>query len=300
MRILLSASAQPFVLKLGYFPKNIRCQQMPPLLVTVTICTYNGERYLATTLDSVLAQTYPNMEVVIVDDGSCDSTVSIIKQYAERDSRIRWFVQKNAGLPASRNFAFAQAHGDWIAIIDQDDLCYPDRLVKQIAAAEAHPSADLIFCGADYIDESGRKTGSHLPSFNLPNLFIQKGLASNLLLSQGCYVASVACFIRRAILNQLGPLDISLRYACDYEYFIRVGFEVDFAYTSETLVAWRRHAEQQTKTNLKRYIEVRSVIRRYFLNNAVSFNIQLIMAINFGRTFVAEAYHKLRNRFELA
>lgn len=266
-------------------------------LVTVTICTYNGEHYLAKTLDSVLAQTYPNMEIVVIDDGSHDDTVSIIKQYAERDSRIRWFIRENAGLPASRNYAFAQAKGEWIAIIDQDDLCYPERLARQVAVAKTYPSADLIFCGIDYIDEADRKIGSHLPSFSLPDSFIQKELASNLLLSQGCYVGSIACFIKRTVVNRLGPLDTSLQYACDYEYFIRAGFEVNFAYTAETLVAWRRHAGQQTNTNLKRYKEVRSVMRRHFSNSMVNFGTQLTIARNFVKSFAAEVYHKSRNRF---
>ena len=69
-------------------------------LVTVAICTYNGEQYISDTLDSVLAQTYHNWEIVIVDDGSSDGTVAIIRRYAERDGRIRFFVRKNMGLPA--------------------------------------------------------------------------------------------------------------------------------------------------------------------------------------------------------
>lgn len=276
--------------------KYIRPQKMILPLVTVTICTYNGERYLATTLDSVLAQTYPNMEVVVVDDGSRDGTVSIIKQYAERDSRIRWFVQENAGLAASRNFAFAQARGDWIAIIDQDDLCYPERLTKQVAVAVAYPSAGLIFCNTHYIDEVGKNIGNHLSSFALPVSLIPKNLASNLLLSQGCYVDSEACFIKRTTVNHLGPLDESLRYACDYEYFIRAGFEADFAYTTDILAAWRIHAGQETHTNLKRFKEVRSVLRRHFSHAEVTFDTQLSIAQKFARSFAAEAYHKICNR----
>jgi glycosyltransferase involved in cell wall biosynthesis len=265
-------------------------------LVTVAICTYNGERYLTATLDSVLAQTYPNMEVVIVDDGSCDSTISIIKQYAEHDSRIRWFSRENAGLPASRNYAFAQAQGEWIAIIDQDDLCYPERLARQVAVATAHPSAGLVFCNTHYIDSEGRNLGNHLSSFNLPDSFIPRKLAANLLLSKGCYVDSEACFIRRTTVNRLGPLDESLRYACDYDYFIRAGFEVDFAYTSDTLAAWRIHAGQETCTNLDRFKEVRSVLMRHFSHSGVFFGTRLAILWKFVKSFAAEVYYKVRNR----
>ena len=265
-------------------------------LITVVICTYNGERYLAATLDSVLAQTYLNMEVVIVDDGSSDGTVSIIKQYAERDSRIHWFARRNAGLPASRNYAFAQARGEWIAIIDQDDLCYPERLAKQVAVAETYPSAGLIFCNAHFIDEIGRNIGNHFSPFTLPDLFIPKNQASNLLLSQGCYVGSLTCFIKRTTVNHLEPLDESLRYACDYDYFIRAGFEIDFAYTTDTLAAWRIHAGQETNTNLNRYKEVRSVLKRHFSHARVTFDTRLAIAWKFIRSFVAEAYHRICNQ----
>lgn len=264
-------------------------------LVTVTICAYNGERYLAATLDSVLAQTYQNMEVVVVDDGSRDGTVSVIKQYAERDSRIRWFVRENAGLPASRNYAFAQAKGDWIAIIDQDDLCYPERLAKQVAVAEAYPSACLIFCDTHYIDEVGKITGNHLSSFTLPDSFIPKGVAGNLLLIMGCYIDSEACFIKRATINCLGPLDESLRYACDYEYFIRAGLECDFAYTRDTLAAWRIHPAQESVTNHNRFKEYRSVLVRYFSHDRVTLSTRLIIIFNFVRSQGGEAYRMARN-----
>ena len=265
-------------------------------LVTVTICTYNGEQFLPETLNSVLAQTYANTEVVIVDDGSRDGTVSIIKEYAERDSRIRWFSRENAGLPASRNFAFTQARGEWIAIIDQDDLCYPERLQRQIAIAEAYPSAGLIFCNTDYIDSKGVLIGSHFSKFILPDSFIPKGIAANLLLRQGCYVDSEACFIKRTTVNHLGPLDELLRYACDYEYFIRAGFDVDFAYTTETLAAWRIHTEQLSAKDLNRFKEIRDVLAQYFWHTRLTIYTQMVISLKIVRLLAAEAYHVIRNR----
>ena len=269
-------------------------------LVTVAICTYNGERYLGATLDSVLAQTYPTMEVVAVDDGSRDGTLSIIRQYAERDSRIRWFRRENAGLPASRNYAFAQARGEWIAIIDQDDLCYPERLARQVAVAAAHPSAGLVFCDTHYIDAVGRNIGNHLSAFTLPDSFIPKGQAANLLLSKGCYVDSEACFIKRTTVSRLGPLDESLRYACDYEFFIRAGFEFDFAYTRETLAAWRVHAGQESAINRNRFRESRSVSGRYFSHAGVTLRTRFAIARNLARSLAAEAYREARNRLGFA
>lgn len=272
---------------------------IPLPLITVVICTYNGERYLAATLDSVLTQTYPNMEVVIVDDGSSDATVSIIRQYVERDSRIRWFARKNAGLPASRNYAFTQAQGEWIAIIDQDDLCYPERLVRQVAVAADYPSAGLVFCDTHLIDEMGKIISNHLAPFTLPDLFIPKGLVAHLLLTKGCYVSTQACFIKRSTVKQMGLLDESLRYACDYEYFIRAGLEFDFAYTRDTLSAWRVHPEQESATNRNRFKEVRSVLGHYISYTGMTLGTRLAIAQHFGKQLAAELCYKARGKLQL-
>jgi glycosyltransferase involved in cell wall biosynthesis len=264
-------------------------------LVTVAICTYNGEQYISDTLDSVLAQTYNNWEIVIVDDGSSDGTVAIIRRYAKRDGRIRFFVRKNMGLPASRNFSFKQARGEWIAIIDQDDLCYPDRLKKQVEVAANFPSAGLIFCDTDYIDEVGQNIGSHLHSFSLPGPLIPKGVAGHLLIIKGCYVDSEACFIKRTTVDCLGPLDESLLYACDYEYFIRAGLKYDFAYTCETLSAWRIHPKQESVTNFNRFKEYRSVLNKYLLHSEVNLYLKLIIIFNLVRSHGGEIYRELQN-----
>ena len=120
---------------------------------------------------------------------------------------------------------------------------------------------------------------------------------ANLLLSKGCYVDSEACFIKRTTVNRLGPLDESLRYACDYEYFVRAGFEFDFAYTRDTLVAWRIHAGQESATNRNRYKESRAVLGRYFSHAGVTLSTRFVIARNYGRSLAAEIYHEARNRF---
>lgn len=263
-------------------------------IVTVTICTYNGERFLAATLESVLQQTLLDLEVVIVDDGSKDGTVALVKKYRQRDPRIRLFERENSGLPASRNFAFSQARGEWIAIIDQDDLCYPTRLARQLEVAGKYPTAGLVFCDTDHIDELDAVVGSHLHSYSLPDSFIPKGVAGHLLIQQGCYVDSEACFLRNSTVKSLGLLDESLRYACDYEYFIRVGLHFDFAYTREKLAAWRIHANQESATNANRFKEYRLVQERYFLHSAVDLRTRFRILINMGRSFVGERYRSLK------
>lgn len=267
---------------------------MESLLVTVIICTFNGEQYLEKTINSVLAQTYSNFEIVIVDDGSKDCTVSIIDSFAAKHDCIRPFYRGNHGLPASRNFAFTQAKGEWIAIIDQDDLCYPTRLARQMEIAQIHPSAGLVFCNTHYINESDEVIGEHLAKFKLPQDFIEKGMAANLLLRQGCYIDSESWFIKRETVQLIGALDESLRFACDYEYFIRAGFEVDFAYSPDVLAAWRIHANQATKTDRKRHIEVINVYKRFFWHRHVSLHSRMSLIVNLCKSFTVNAIVKFR------
>jgi glycosyltransferase involved in cell wall biosynthesis len=262
-------------------------------LVTVAICTFNGETYLEKTLDSALAQTYPNFEIVVVDDGSTDGTTGIIERYALEHVSIRPFYRSNHGLPASRNFAFACAKGDWIAIIDQDDLCYPTRLARQIEVAERYPTAGLVFCNTHYINESDDVIGDHMSRFNLPNGFIAKGLAANLLLREGCYIDSESCFIKRETVQALGALDETLRFACDYDYFIRAGFVVDFAYSADILAAWRIHASQASKTDARRFIEVYQVYRRYLWTSDVTLRTKASLISRLSKAFTLHLLQKL-------
>ena len=265
---------------------------MSPPLITVAICSFNGERYLERTLVSVLAQDYANFEVVIVDDGSTDGTISIIKRFAGRNECIRPFFRSNHGLPASRNFLFAQAKGSWIAIIDQDDLCYPTRLSRQLEIAESYPTAGVVFCNVHHINESDEVIGDYMSIFSLPESFIQKGKVGNLLLEQGCFSASASCFIKSATVKAVGAFDESLRYACDYDYFIRAGFAFDFAYTRDILAAWRSHSEQATRTYGRQGYEVRSVFWRYCQSRNTTVWTKTVLLGKIAKSFMRDAVRR--------
>nr|MDW8082158.1 glycosyltransferase family 2 protein [Candidatus Calescibacterium sp.] len=105
--------------------------------VSVILPVYNRERYLAQAIASVLNQTYGNIELIIVDDGSTDRSPTIIKDFARKDTRIRYaFHGKNCGVSAARNTALDMAQGEWIAVIDSDDAWHPERLEKLLGIAE--------------------------------------------------------------------------------------------------------------------------------------------------------------------
>ena len=120
-------------------------------LVSVILPVYNREKYLATAIESVLQQTYGNLELLIVDDGSRDRSPEIIKEYAAKDKRVRFVLHKeNRGVSAARNTALSMARGEWIALIDSDDAWHPERLEKLLKVVDGEEGVfvadDLLLC----------------------------------------------------------------------------------------------------------------------------------------------------------
>ena len=127
--------------------------------ISVVIPVYNQEKYLAETIESILAQTFRNFELILVDDGSKDKSAEIIQQYTQKDSRIMSILQANSGKPNALNAAASVAKGEYLAFMDHDDLMLPNRLESQLAFLEENPKIDACSCHCYYIDDDGRTMG---------------------------------------------------------------------------------------------------------------------------------------------
>lgn len=123
--------------------------------ISVAMSVYNGERFLAEAIESVLAQTFTDFEFLIVDDGSTDSSRKIIEAYAAKDARIRPIVRENRGLIASLNQMLAEARAPLVARMDADDVCLPERLARQAEFLHDHPDYGVVGCWTEDIDERG-------------------------------------------------------------------------------------------------------------------------------------------------
>ena len=150
---------------------------MSPTLITVIIGAYNAERYLGEAIESVLAQTHPNVELIVVDDGSTDRTGEIAESYGEP---VRCIRQPNGGMAASRNRAIPEARGEYLAFLDADDRFPPDKLERQLAVLEAQPELDIVyghvteFLSPD-LDEAARallRAPEHDVPWPTPNLML--------------------------------------------------------------------------------------------------------------------------------
>jgi teichuronic acid biosynthesis glycosyltransferase TuaG len=129
---------------------------MKETLVSIVMPAYNCERYIDESIDSVLAQRYRDWELLVIDDGSKDTTFQAINEFSKKDYRIKPLKnEKNMGVSATRNKGIELASGEWIAFLDSDDIWTPSKLEKQLEVAEKN-SAEFVFTGASYINEDGQ------------------------------------------------------------------------------------------------------------------------------------------------
>lgn len=234
--------------------------------ISVILCAYNAQAYLDTTIQSVLEQTFRDFELVVVDDGSTDSTGRIVAARAEQDPRIVYHYQPNEGFGGARNKAVALSRGDWIAIIDHDDLCLPRRLEIQLSAAERHPEAALIFCDTEHFLSDGTVVRRQFDSFNPCGQDLGAGAATDLLLERGCFVDSEAAFFRKELVAEVGGFRGDYRYINDYDFFLRVGSRHAFHGVDEVLARWRIHPGQLSQTARETMLREHIAVYREWLS----------------------------------
>ncbi len=142
-------------------------------LVTVIIPCYNMEPYLAETLESVIAQTYRNLEILVVDDGSKDGTARVAHEFAARDPRVKLLEQPNKGASAARNLGLDHTHGKYIALVDGDDWWLPTKIEKHVAHLEADPSVGVSFSATQFVSLDGKHLHCRFPkTHNLSDYYL--------------------------------------------------------------------------------------------------------------------------------
>lgn len=200
---------------------------------------YDGERYLADAIDSVLAQSFGDFEFLIVDDGSRDGTAAIIRDYAARDSRIRPIVRENRGLIASLNEMLETARAPLIARMDADDICRPDRFEKQVAFLSAHPDYGVVGSWSEDIGEHGqllqRGGEDHPLRHDEMLLAIQQG---------GQLICHPAAMYRRDIVLSVGGYHAAFRHCEDFDLWLRLASVTRMGNLAERLVRYRRYPGQ--------------------------------------------------------
>jgi glycosyltransferase involved in cell wall biosynthesis len=212
------------------FIPNMSKQNRPT--ITAVVAAYQAERFIAEALESILTQTRPPDEVVVVDDGSTDGTARELERFADR---VRIVRRPNGGCPAAFNTAFREARGDFVAMCGADDIWEPRKLEWQLEAIEAYPQADVFYGHAALV---GTVEGEHMQ----PR---ESGLLDSTSFRDGLfrenYVCAPSIVIRRALFERLGPF-VENFGADDYEYWFRcLRAGAHFYYDPRVLMRWRQH-----------------------------------------------------------
>jgi glycosyltransferase involved in cell wall biosynthesis len=206
--------------------------------VSVLMPVFNAERFLGEAIDSLTRQTFIDLEIIVVDDGSTDTSGAIAERCASADGRIKVLHQDNAGICVALNRAAGLARGDLIARLDADDTAQPDRLQMQVEFMDANPA--VVCCGSAirYIDEYGKELRRR--SFPLSNHEIQQQI-----LSRGCYAHSAVIY-RRAAFERVGSYRPSFDSVEDLDLFLRLSEAGEMANLPDHLCAYRLHHSQMT------------------------------------------------------
>ncbi|MBD2095223.1 glycosyltransferase [Trichocoleus sp. FACHB-591] len=224
-------------------------------LVSVIIPAFNSEKTVRETIDSVLHQTLSNVEIIVINDGSQDSTLEVAASIS--DVRLKIFSYSNAGVSASRNRGLIHASGDYIAFLDADDLWTPDKLQTQLEAFQNHPKAVVAYSWTDWIDESGQflRPGGHITE----NGDVHKQLLLRDFIESG----SNPLILKQALI-EVGGFNETLSAAADWDMWLRLAARYEFVAVPSAQVLYRVSAQSMSANVWKMEAESKQVIERAF------------------------------------
>jgi glycosyltransferase involved in cell wall biosynthesis len=208
---------------------------------------YNGERFLAQAIESILNQTYKDFELVVIDDDSSDKTCSILEEYERLDDRVRYFRQNHLGLVASRNNGCRLARGEYIACMDADDIAIVDRIEKQVAFLDGHPVVAVLGGAMVHIDEKGVPTGVIVRNPTRDRAI------KRALLSASC-LAQPTVMMRKDAFDTANGYRSAFLVAEDYDLWLRMAERFELANLPDCVLYYRIHPQQLSLCHLEQQV----------------------------------------------
>lgn len=230
-------------------------------LVSVVVPVFNGERYVRETIDSILAQTYPNLEVIALDDASTDSTPDILAEYGDR---IRVHRQTTTrGIYGNANDGLALARGEVIGVFHADDIYLPELVEREVGWLQQHPHAGAIFCSDVFVDAEGREIGRlELPPEIVGGAVLDYPTVLNTLLTRkNAFLRCPTALVRASVYRELGGYrDQEFKNTSDLEMWLRIARHHPIGVLGDHLLLYRRRHGSSSE----RYHHVRTDEERYF------------------------------------
>jgi glycosyltransferase involved in cell wall biosynthesis len=219
--------------------------------VSIITPSFNQAQFLEESIRSVLEQDYPNIEYIIVDGGSKDNSVEIIKKY---EDRLAWWVsEKDKGHADALNKGFSRATGEILAWLNSDDIYFPHAVSEAVAVLKSLPEVGMVYGDADLIDDSGVTVGQ----------FSSKQTSYRQMLRGSVHIPQATTFFRADLWRQVGPLDLSLFYSFDYDLWVRLAKVSQLLYVPKRWAKFRIHGAGKTIVNDDRcYPDMLRVLER--------------------------------------
>lgn len=235
-------------------------------LVSIITPVYNGDKYISNAIDSVLAQTYKNFELIIINDGSTDNSFNIINTYLS-DTRVRYFEQNNSGVSAARNTAIEHSKGEFIGFLDQDDLWHPEKLEIQVNFLKKHPEVSLVYSDYTILNELKNQSYrlSDAASFDSSRCDVNSILTRN-------PIGILTVLINKKCLIDAGPLNTRLKGTDDYELWLILALDYKFQFIPQSLATYRWHGENVSNDDLKMMIEESKAICSFLSKRPDAYN----------------------------
>jgi GT2 family glycosyltransferase len=231
-----------------------------PEQVTFVVTTYNYARYVATAIDSVLSQTHPAVDVVVVDDASTDDTAAVLARY-DGDARVRVIRHaRNAGAVRSWNAGLEAASGAYVALLDADDYAVSsDAVARQVRLLGDHREVGFVYAGRRIVDEDGAAVHTSLPYMED---YVGNGIEEirERLIWEN-QVEHSGTMIRRSCLDEVGLHDLAIPHAADWDLWLRLAVRYDVGYIAAPLYAYRTHASNMSHARIGPAQAIRELTR---------------------------------------
>ena len=213
-------------------------------LVSIIIPVYNGENYVSEAIDSALAQTYNNVEIIVVNDGSEDRTDEICKSYG---NKIKYIKKENGGVASALNCGIDAMNGEYFSWLSHDDLYMPDKVLKEIELLnDLNDKETIIGCNVDVVNSSK----SLIKHNHIPNS-AKRSVTGYLAFDQTTGLNGCSLLVNKSLFKKYGYFNINLKVTQDYDMWYRLAKNVKFEFVDDALVLSRQHSEQGSKTMLK-------------------------------------------------
>lgn len=226
-------------------------------LVSVIMPCYNAEEFLEASIKSVQAQTHTNWELIVVDDGSRDSSLNILKKFSASDERIKYFCQPNKGAGPARNRGLREAEGQYIAFLDADDY-WEHVFIATLLNKLLSTGSALVYCGWQNVGVKNKESLPYVPpDYSLGNKAIE--------LLSACPWPIHAALTKKVVIDSVGQFDENLSSCMDYDLWLKIGTQFDITLAPFVMSYYRHHGNEQITKNTVRIAKNHFFVQKNFL-----------------------------------